>query len=66
MNFTWPFIVIVFVKNLERVLNNVRKNPKLSVVPKAKVLNVGTFQKFVYFKFQQHRECICRKEYSIN
>ena len=30
MNFTRSFIVIVFVKNLERILNNVRKNPKLT------------------------------------
>ena len=49
MNFTRSFIVIaiVSVKNLERILNNVGKNPKLSVIPK--VLNAGTFQKFVYF-----------------
>ena len=31
MNFARSFIVIVSVKNLERVLNNVGKNPELSV-----------------------------------
>ena len=55
MNFTRSFIVIISVANLERVLNNVGKKPKIKRGSE-KVLNVGTFQTFVYFKFQQRRQ----------